>query len=122
MRKPTLSEGLHRRVPTSARLDARASIAESSCCDTAILSADDSVIFHRHQLEQEVRNRLMAEPSLKFTSLVVRRVSNGLCLEGVLETNDHAPDVARIVRGICGVSQVLDHLVVHRPRELPRKG
>ncbi len=122
MRIPTQTEGLRRRVPISARLDAEASIAESSCCDTAILSADDSVIFHRHQLEQDVRSRLMAEPTLNFTSLVVRRVHDGLCLEGVLETNDNAPDVARIVRRICGVSQVLDHLVVHRPRELPRKG
>lgn len=122
MRKPIQSEGLRRRFPTSARLDAHASVVNSSCSDSAVLTADDSVIFHRHQLEQDVRSQLMAEPTLNFTSLVVRRIHNGLCLEGVLETNDNAPDVARIVRRICGVSQVLDHLVVHRPRELPRKG
>ncbi len=122
MRKPTQSEDVRRRVSPSANLDAVMSLVEPSCSDTAVLTADDSVVFHRHQLEREVRNRLMAEPSLNFTSLVVRRVRSGLCLEGVLETDDSAADVSRLVRQICGVSQVLDRLVVHRAHQVPRKG
>jgi len=122
MRKPTQSIDMRRRVPDTARLEPAAVIAEPADRDATILSRDDSAVFHHHQLEQEVRRRLMAEPSLNFNSLVVRRVRNGLCLEGVLETSDDAPDVSRLVRGISGVSQVLDHLVIHRRHELPRKG
>ncbi len=122
MRKPTQSEHVRRRVSPSANLDAVMSLVEPYCGDTAVLSADDSVVFHRHQLEQEVRNRLMAEPSLNFTSLVVRRVRSGLCLEGVLETDDSDVEVSRLVREICGVTQVLDRLVVHRAHAVPRKG
>lgn len=122
MRKPTQSEDVRRRVSPSANLDAVMSLVEPSCSDTAVLRADDSVVFHRHQLEREVRNRLMAEPSLNFTSLVVRRVRSGLCLEGVLETDDSDVEVSRLVRQICGVSQVLDRLVVHRAHQVPRKG
>ena len=88
MRKSTQAEDVRRRVSPSANLDAVMSLVEPSCGDSAVLTADDSVVFHRHQLEQEVRNRLMAEPSLNFTSLVVRRVRSGLCLEGVLEADD----------------------------------
>ena len=122
MRKSTQSEDVRRRVFTSANLDEVMSLVEPSCGDSVDMTADDSVVFHRHQLEQEVRNRLMAEPSLNFTSLVVRRVRSGLCLEGVLETDDSDVEVFRLVRQICGVTQVLDRLVVHRSHQVPRKG
>ena len=123
MRKSTqLLEDVRRRASSSANLDAVMALVEPAYGDSAVQTADESVVFHRHQLEQEVRNRLMAEPSLHFTSLVVRRVRSGLCLEGVLETNESEADVSRLVRQICGVSQVLDRLVVHRAHQVPRKG
>ena len=122
MRKSAQFEDVRRRASSSAKLDAVMALVEPACGDSAVMTADDSVVFHRHQLEQEVRNRLMAEPSLNFTSLVVRRVRSGLCLEGVLETDDSDVEVSRLVRQICGVSQVLDRLVVHRAHQVPRKG
>lgn len=122
MRISTQLENVRRRASTSAELDAVMTIVEPECDDSAVMALDDSVVFHRHQLEQEVRNRLMAEPNLKFTSLVVRRVRSGLCLEGVLETNDSVADVSQLVRETFGVSQVLDRLVIHRPHQPPRKG
>jgi hypothetical protein len=118
MRKPTRFEDVRRRATPAVAVPA----GESHACDTAILSADDSVIFHRHQFEQDIRHRLMAESNLNFTSLVVRRVRDGLCLEGVLELEDGSEDVNSLVRHICGATPVLNHLVVHRTRELPRKG
>lgn len=121
MRKPTRSEEVRRRVPIPARFDEAEIAEEPACCDTLVLSPDDSVMLHPHRLEQDVRNRLMAEPSLNFTSLVVRRVHDGLCLEGVLEADD-SDDVSLLVRRVCGATPVLNHLVVHRTRELPRKG
>ena len=119
MRKQSRSEDARRRVP--ARVEATLAVEESACCDTLLLSPDDSVMFHPHRLEQDVRNQLMAEPSLNFTTLVVRRVRDGLCLEGVLESDD-ADDVSTLVRRVCGATPVLNHLVVHRTRALPRKG
>ncbi len=121
MRKQTRSEEVCRRVPVPARLSDAKTVEEPVCCDTLVLSPVDSVMLHPHRLEQEVRNRLMAEPSLNFTSLVVRRVRDGLCLEGVLEADD-SDDVSTLVRRVCGATPVLNHLVVHRTRELPRKG
>lgn len=121
MRKQTRSEEVRRRVPVPARFDEAEIGEEPECCDTLVLSPDDSVMLHPHRFEQDIRNRLMAEPSLNFTSLVVRRVRDGLCLEGVLEADD-ADDVSTLVRRVCGAMPVLNHLVVHRTRELPRKG
>ena len=121
MRKQSRSEDVRRRVRTPARIDADRADQESDCCDTLLLSPDDSVLLHPHQLELDVRNQLMAEPSLNFTSLVVRRVRDGLCLEGVLEADD-ADDASTLVRRVCGATPVLNHLVVHGTRALPRKG
>ena len=124
MRKQTRSGELRRRVPAAAPVSVAVNdVEELDCCDTLLLSPDDSVLLHPHRLEQEVRNRLMSEPSLNFTSLVVRRVHDGLCLEGVLETEtDNADDASSLVRRVCGATPVLNHLVVHRARALPRKG
>jgi hypothetical protein len=122
MRKPTQSESMRRRASPSANLDAVIEVVEPCCGDTAVLSADDSVVFHLHQWEQQVRDKLMADPRLKFTSLVVRRVRSGLCLEGVLESDGSDVEVSQRVRQICGVTELLDRLVVHRAHQLPRKG
>lgn len=121
MRKQARSEEIRRRIHTPVSLDATVDLEDAACCDTLLMSPDDSVLLHPHRLEQEVRNRLMAEPSLNFTSLVVRRVRDGLYLEGVLEADD-ADDVCVLVRRVCGATPVLNHLVVHRTRSLPRKG
>lgn len=121
MRKQSRSEDVRRRVRTAARFDSTEPAKGSACCDTLLLSPDDSVLLHPHLLEQNVRNQLMAEPSLNFTSLVVRRVRDGLCLEGVLEVDD-AEDVSSFVLRACGATPVLNHLVVHRTRAVPRKG
>lgn len=121
MRKQTRSEELRRRVPAPISPDPTVDVEQADCCDTLLLSPDDSVLLHPHRLEQDIRNLLMAEPSLNFTSLVVRRVRDGLCLEGVLEADD-TDDVSMLVRRVCGATPVLNHLVVHRTRPLPRKG
>lgn len=123
MRKPSRFEEMRRRAAaTSPRVDSQVAVEEFESCDTMELSADDSVLLHPHRLEQDVRHQLMSEPGLNFTSLVVRRMRDGLCLEGVLEADDNADNVSSIVRRICGATQVLNHLVVHRTHEVPRKG
>lgn len=67
-----------------------------------------------HQFEHEIQRQLLSQPELEFTSLVVRRTQNGVCLEGSLRTGERSPDVCAIVRQVAGVTEVLNHLVVHR--------
>lgn len=65
-----------------------------------------------HQIEREVQRELLSQPHLRFSSLVVRRMENGVCLQGVLETDENAPDVVTIAQRVCGVDQVLNRLLV----------
>lgn len=67
-----------------------------------------------HRIEQEVRRRLLSRPELHFSSLVIRRIEHGVCLEGVLEVGEKCPDVCRLVQAVEGVRHVMNHLVVHR--------
>ena len=65
-----------------------------------------------HQIEQSVRRQLLAHPEFRFSSLVIRRIKDGVCLEGVVETDDESADVCRLARSVAGVNSVLNHLVV----------
>jgi len=75
-----------------------------------------------HQIEQDVQRALLSQPQLRFASLVVRRIDNGVCLQGVVETDADSPDVSTIAQRIPGVGQVLNRLVVAPGRDLPPKG
>lgn len=79
----------------------------------------DSAILH--QVEHAVRRELLAEPHLRFASLVVRRINDGVCLQGVLEADEDSPDVSTIAQRVDGVHQVLNRLVV-TPRIIAAKG
>lgn len=85
--------------------------ATSSDSDSAI----DAVLGfqrHPHQFEQEVRRRLLSEPSLKFSTLVVRRLEDGVCLQGILETDSDGPDVETLAKEVSGVTSVINQLLV----------
>lgn len=75
-----------------------------------------------HRVEQEVQRELLSQPSLRFSSLVIRRIDNGVCLQGVLEVDDDAPDVCSVAQRVAGVEQVLNRLVISPHREVPLKG
>ncbi len=70
-----------------------------------------------HQIELDVQRALLAHPGLRFASLVVRRIDNGVCLQGVVDAD--SPDVCHIAQRISGVRQVLNHLLVAPGRGLP---
>jgi hypothetical protein len=74
-----------------------------------------------HQVESEVRRALIARPELHFKSLVVRRLRNGVCLEGVLEADVSAPDVDELAREVAGVECVINRLLVHKLAAPPRR-
>lgn len=122
MRKRSDSQSVKRRRIVAFTAEPRGTATESPACETLPCSPDDSVLLHPHRLEQDVRYRLMSDPRLNFTSLVVRRLDDGVCLEGVLETEDDSTDVEHLVRRVAGVNQVLNNLVVRRNRQLPLKG
>jgi hypothetical protein len=82
-------------------------------CDS--VSDNASTLFTLHELEQAIQRELLSQPTLDFSSLVVRRIPGGVCLEGVLETVDAADDVTSLVQRVAGVEQVLNHLVIRRP-------
>ena len=64
-----------------------------------------------HQTELDVCRELLAEKGASFDSLVVRRIRDGVCLEGYVEFDDQPLDLTRIARRVAGVDQVLNHLV-----------
>jgi len=64
------------------------------------------------QLETDVRRALSASNGLDIGSLVVRRIPNGICLEGVIRVSSDDFDVCGGVREIEGVGEVVNHLVV----------
>ena len=71
-----------------------------------------SVDFVPHFIEREVSRTLSSEPGLAVSNLVVRRVQNGVCLSGVVETCDDDVDVCGLARQVEGVEQVLNRLLV----------
>ena len=79
------------------------------------VAATSCVVDGRHQIEEDVQRELLAEPKLRFSSLVVRRVPDGVCLEGVLEADDAESATScacGLARRVAGVREVLNHLVV----------
>ncbi len=65
-----------------------------------------------HQLEADVRRALNEAEGLDIHSLVVRRLPNGICLEGVIRVESDDFDVCSAVREIEGVGEVVNHLLV----------
>ncbi|MCC7421919.1 MAG: hypothetical protein IT428_16705 [Planctomycetaceae bacterium] len=81
-------------------------------CGTAVMDAPAEATSPRgHDLEQSVCRELRRQSKLRFKSLVVRRTQDGILLEGVMEQDAGAPNIADIVRAI-GVARVDNRLVV----------
>ena len=96
---------------------------EHLAVSTSSQSGQSTLVSERPpQVEQEVRRHLLTHPNLKFSSLVIRRIRDGVCLEGVLEADQTVPDVCRLAQSVAGVRQVLNHLVVRESGRLPAKG
>lgn len=76
-----------------------------------------------HMLEYDVNRRLNAEEDFAFQNLVVRRVPDGICLEGSLVTDatDVEARIWRIVREVVDGGVVHNHLFVRRAA-VPPKG
>jgi len=80
------------------------------------------VLDRPHELELKVRHELLSESRLHFCSLVIHRIDHGVCLEGIVQVEDDAPDVCGLAQRVEGVERVVNRLVVHRPHRVPVKG
>ncbi|MFP6763993.1 MAG: hypothetical protein VB858_10250, partial [Planctomycetaceae bacterium] len=84
-------------------------------CITDVIEIVDEVgIDGDHSVERRLQQKLMAHPDVRFSSLVVRRMAEGVCLQGVLEYDDSVPDIHSLVRGVAGIDMVLNQLVIRQ--------
>lgn len=65
-----------------------------------------------HAIERQVCRVLKSHPGLSISSLVVRRLGDGVCLSGVVESTDDPSDVCRLARQVAGVNEVINRLLV----------
>lgn len=68
-----------------------------------------------HNLESKVHRWLTLHPGLRFLSLVVRRIPDGICLEGVLESEEGAPDLEVMLGHLPGVTRVVNNIRIVVP-------
>lgn len=96
-------------------LDAESDLAEQDGVEV-VLSAEVvvSVVPEPHSLERSIQRELLNHPDIHFSSLVVRRFRDGICLQGVIEVECDLPDVEGLTRELSGVNRVMNHLVVRR--------
>jgi hypothetical protein len=73
-----------------------------------------------HSVERQVQRKLLAQPNLSFSSLVVRRMPDGICLEGIITSTDGS-DVCSLAKQVEGVNRVLNHLLVQGTEPKPAK-
>jgi len=83
-------------------------------------TTDSGIFSPMHPLEYEVIRKLRLHPSIKISSLVVRRVPDGICLEGWLESSPHDPELAAFLREAEELATVVNRLVCCR--QPPPKG
>ena len=74
-----------------------------------------------HSLESQVHRELTTVEGMKISSLVIRRIEDGVCLEGIMEVD--APESAtKAALRIAGVGRVQNNLLSHSDRKPRRKG
>lgn len=64
-----------------------------------------------HSVERQVQRKLLSQTHLQFSSLVVRRLPDGVCIEGVLDSTDGA-DVSSLALQVAGVQRVVNRLLI----------
>lgn len=87
---------------------------ESSSDAVAVLDP----LLGPHGVEQNVWRELQQASGGCFSSLIVRRMEDGVCLQGVLETGDQnfLGGVDGLVKRVACVNRVLNQLVVREFR------
>ncbi len=84
-------------------------------------STDSGIFTPLHPVEYAVLRKLRSRPEIKISSLVIRRIPSGICLQGVLESDPDEVDLEQVLKEIDGVEQVVNQLVRCAPSP-PKKG
>jgi hypothetical protein len=89
---------------------------------TSFTAVSDPLLSH-HEIEQAVWRELQNAPHIHFSSLTVRRVRDGVCLQGVMEFEDDQAnrDVCDLVRRVAHVQNVVNQLLVREPARSPAR-
>ncbi|WP_010588284.1 hypothetical protein [Schlesneria paludicola] len=88
-------------------------ISENQSLDSTLpVQSASTPLPGRHELECLIQRGLQTVPGLKFARLSVHQCAQGVCLEGLLETNEEGIDLCDLVQEIAGV-QVINHVVMH---------
>lgn len=89
-------------------------------------SSSDSHFSLAHLTELMVQRELLARKEWSFHSLVVHRMRDGICLQGVVQGNDQidTSEICDVAREAAGVANVINHLVLQKPEaaHIPPKG
>lgn len=105
--------------PTVPQLTKQTDVIEHTTGEVQVESM--VMVLEQHGMERAIQQRLLSSPDVEFTSLVVRRVPGGVCLQGVMEVSGDLPDVTRLAMEVAGVQRVINRLVVHStPLDAPR--
>jgi osmotically-inducible protein OsmY len=104
------------RIIVSAVNDQSASTGAGLAPPTGEASAiEESLDDSLSPLERAIRQKLISDPGVSISSLVVRQIDGGVCLEGIIETHGELTDVERLVRSVTSVDRVLNRLVARPP-------
>lgn len=98
--------------------------SRSSSLPTADVPAGSACLVGTHEIERAVVHCLQSHPSLRFTRLQVHQCAHdSVCLEGFLESNEDEIDLCDLVRGIHGIRNVVNRVLMARPSQpIPKKG
>jgi hypothetical protein len=92
--------------------------------DLPIDQSSDSHFSLPHTTELNVRRTLISECDCKFHSLVVHRMRDGICLQGVVDgTPADADEICRIAATVSGLGNVINRLTFQTTETpVPPKG
>lgn len=94
--------------------------SEASEQETGGIAVSDPLLG-QHEVEQNIWRELQMASGGDFSSLIVRRLHDGVCLQGVLETENAGflGAMDSLVKRVACVDRVLNQLVVREPRHAP---
>jgi hypothetical protein len=76
--------------------------------------APDRCNSQPHGVEKEVQRKIAGQPGVQILSLTVRRLDEGVCLDGTLEVDRPCPDLTTLLKQIAGVKNVVNRMRVRQ--------
>lgn len=65
-----------------------------------------------HDVESEVRRKILAMDGLTVRSLVVRRIPDGVCIQGVVCSAGSQTSLRKVIAALPGIRQILDRTTI----------